>query len=54
MSARRGRRKPERVLGQARIVPEIEEAIRRELKEGGKGLHEIAAEQVSAPAQYNG
>ncbi len=31
-------------LGRARIDPAIEEAIRRSLKEGGKGIHKIAAE----------
>jgi hypothetical protein len=29
-------------LGRARIAPEIEEAIRRSLREGGKGLQKIA------------
>jgi DNA invertase Pin-like site-specific DNA recombinase len=31
-------------LGRARIDPSIEESIRRALRDGGKGLHKIAAE----------
>jgi DNA invertase Pin-like site-specific DNA recombinase len=31
-------------LGRARIDPALEEAIRRTLKEGGNGIHKIAAE----------
>jgi DNA invertase Pin-like site-specific DNA recombinase len=37
-------RKAGKVLGRARIDPAIEAAIKRSLKEGGKGLHKIAAE----------
>ena len=37
-------KKAGKVLGRARIDPAIEAAIKRSLKEGGKGLHKIAAE----------
>jgi DNA invertase Pin-like site-specific DNA recombinase len=37
-------RKAGKVLGRARINPAIEDAIRRSLLKGDKGMHRIAAE----------
>jgi DNA invertase Pin-like site-specific DNA recombinase len=47
-------KKAGKVLGRPRLDPAIEEAVRQSLREGGKGMHKIAASMASAPARYSG